>query len=106
MNNDEVLVELNFIIERLEAVRDIMIETTRGIIDVGNVNQELMNAIDRLDIVIDSLEDLKEKTMLETAKSHITYASVDIIEDPDVFYKINRLDMAKNILMGIKTRFE
>lgn len=106
MNNDEVLVELNFIIERLEAVRDIMIETTRGIIDVGNVNQELMNALDRLDIVIDSLEDSKEKTMLETAKSHITYASVDIIEDPDVFYKINRLDMAKNILMGIKTRFE
>ena len=42
--------------------------------------------------------------MLETAKDHITYASVDIIDDADIFNKINRLGIAKSILLDIKTK--
>jgi hypothetical protein len=104
MDHDEVLTELNNLIERLNDVRDIMIESTKHFIDTGNVNFELMNLIDKLDEVIDSLEDSNEKFMLETAKEHITYASVDIIDDADIFNKINRLGIAGNILIDIKTR--
>jgi hypothetical protein len=49
------------------------------------------------------LEESNEKQLLETAKDHITYASVDIIEDGDIFNKIKRLGMAKHILITIKT---
>jgi hypothetical protein len=50
------------------------------------------------------LKDSDEKTRLETAKDHITYASVDILDDADIFYKINRLKIAKSILIDIKTK--
>ena len=40
--------------------------------------------------------------MLETAKDHMTYASPDILDDSNIFYKIQRLGMAKNILIDIK----
>ena len=103
MDYYEVLIELNFVIERLDGVRDIMIESTKEVIDIGNVNYELINAINKLDIVIDNLEESNEKQLLETAKDHITYASVDIIEDGDIFNKIKRLGMAKHILITIKT---
>ena len=104
MDYDGVLIELNFLIERLDSILDIMIESTKEVIDLGNVNYELKNAINKLDIVIDSLEDSNEKSMLETAKNNITYASVDIIDDADIFNKINRLGIAKSILIDIKTK--
>jgi len=104
MDYDGILIELNFLIERLDGLMDFMIESTNEVIDIGNVNYELKNAINKLDIVIDSFEDSNEKNMLETAKDHITYASVDIIDDADIFNKINRLGIAKSILLDIKTK--
>jgi hypothetical protein len=104
MDSDNVFNELNLIIGRLDVVTDVMIQSTKEVIDIGNVNYELKDLINRLDIVIDSLEDSNIKSMLETTKDHITYASVDIIEDSDIFNKINRLKIAKNILINIKTK--
>ena len=103
MDYDSVLIELNELIESIDGVMDIMIESTKEVIDIGNVNYELMNTINRLDIVIDSLKDSNEKSMLETAKDNITYASLDIIDDVDIFNKIKRLGIAKSILIDIKT---
>ena len=40
--------------------------------------------------------------MLETAKDNITYASLDIMDDADIFNKIKRLGIAKSILIYIK----
>jgi FlaG/FlaF family flagellin (archaellin) len=105
MNNNENLIDLNILIKKLDVLMDIMVESTKEIIDIGNVNYELKNVIDNLDIVIDQLKDSDEKTRLETAKDHITYASVDILDDADIFYKINRLKIAKSILIDIKTKF-
>jgi hypothetical protein len=102
MDYDSVLIELNELIESIDGVMDIMIESTKEVIDIGNVNYELMNTINRLDIVIDSLKDSNEKSMLETAKDNITYASLDIIDDVDIFNKIKRLGIAKSILIYIK----
>ena len=104
MNNNDKLIDLSDLIKKLDDLTDIMIESTREVIDVGNVNYELKNVIDNLDIVIDSLNDSNEKSKLETAKDHITYASVDILDDADIFYKINRLKIAKSILINIKTK--
>ena len=102
MDYDGVLIELNVLIERLDSLMDIMIESTKEVIDIGNVNYELKNTINKLDIVIDSLEDSNEKSMLETAKDNITYASLDIMDDADIFNKIKRLGIAKSILLYIK----
>ncbi len=102
MDYDGVLIELNVLIERLDSLMDIMIESTKEVIDIGNVNYELKNTINKLDIVIDSLEDSNEKSMLETAKDNITYASLDIMDDADIFNKIKRLGIAKSILIYIK----
>ena len=55
-----------------------MIQSTKDVIDIGNVNYELKDVINRLDIVIDCLEDLDRIIILETAKDHITYAIIDI----------------------------
>jgi len=104
MDYYNVFVELNFLIERLDDVMGIMIESTKEVIDIGNVNYELKTAINKLDIVIDSFEGSDEKSMLEKAKDNITYASVDIIDDADIFNKINRLGIAKSILIDIKTK--
>lgn len=106
MNNDNVLIEFNFLIEKLDGIIDIMIESTKEVIDTGNVNYELKNVINKLDIVIESLEDLNQENMLETAKYHITYASVDIMDDADIFNKINRLIIARSILIDIKNKFK
>jgi hypothetical protein len=106
MNNNDNLIDINHLIKKLDDLTDIMIESTKEVIDIGNVNYELTNVIDNLDIVIDSLNDSNEKNRLETAKNHITYASVDILDDADIFYKINRLKIAKSILIDIKTRIE
>ncbi len=102
MDYDDVLIELISLIERLDGVMDIMIESTKEVIDIGNVNYELMYTINRLDTIIDSLEDLNEKSMLEAAKNNITYASLDIMDDADIFNKIKRLGIAKSILIYIK----
>lgn len=106
MNYDSVLIEFNFLIEKLDGIIEIMIESTKEFIDVGNVNYELKNVINKLDVVIESLEDSNEKNMLQTAKDHITYGSVDIIDDADIFSKINRLRIGKNILIDIKTKLD
>ncbi len=104
MDYDSVIIEFNFLVEKLDDIIEIMIESTKEFIDVGNVNYELKNVINKLDDVIESLEDSNEKNMLETAKDHITYGSVDVIDDADIFNKINRLRMARNILIDIKTK--
>jgi hypothetical protein len=106
MNNYNNLIDLNVLIKKLDDLTDIMIESTKEVIDIGNVNYELVNVIDNLDIVIDSLDDSNEKNRLETAKDHITYASVDILDDADTFYKINRLKIARSILIDINTKIE
>jgi hypothetical protein len=106
MDNENVTIEFNFLIEKLEGIIDIMIESTKEIIDVGNVNYELKNVINKLDLVIESLEDSNKKNILETAKDHITYASVDILDDADIFNKINRLRIARSILIDIKSKLD
>jgi hypothetical protein len=106
MDYDNVLSEFNFLIEKLDGIIEIMIESTKEFIDVGNVNYELKNIINKLDVVIESLEDSNEKNMLETAKDHITYGSVDILDDADIFNKINRLRIARSILIDIKTKLD
>lgn len=102
MNNDN-LIDLNILIKKIDDLIDIMNESTKEVIDTGNVNYELIIVIDKLDIVIDQLEDSNEKNRLESAKDHITYASVDILDDADIFYKINRLEIAKSILIDFKS---
>ena len=106
MINNDNLIHLNHLIKKLDDLIDIMIESTKHIIDTGNVNYELKNVLDKLDIIIDDLNDSDEKNRLETAKDHITYASVDILDDADIFYKINRLKIAKSILINIKSKNE
>ena len=106
MIDNDNLIHLDLLIKRLEDIIDIMIESTKQVIDTGNVNYELKNVLDKLDIVIDSIKDSDEKNGLETAKDHITYASVDILDDADIFYKINRLQKAYCILINIKSENE
>ena len=105
INNDNTI-DLSFLIKKLDDLIDIMVESTKQVIDIGNVNYELKNVLDELDIVIDSLKDSDEKNRLETAKDHITYSSVDILDDADIFYKIRRLKIAKSILIDIKSKNE
>ncbi len=106
MDYDRVLSELNTLIKSLDGLIDIMVQSTKAVIDTGNVNYELKKDIDRMDIVIDSIEQSDEKIILETAKDHITYASVDILDEVDIFNKINRLKIAKSILINTKTKWE
>jgi hypothetical protein len=106
MDYDRVLIELNILIGSLDGLIDIMIQSTKEVIDIGNVNYELKKDIDRMDIVIDSADHSDEKITLETAKDHITYASVDVLDEADIFNKINRLKIAKSILINIKTKWE
>ena len=101
---EDIIIELSFLIDRLDNLMDMMIESTKECIDLGNVNFELMNVIDKLDIIIDSMEDLKEKNMLESAKYDITYATLDIMDDVDIFDKIHRLKDAKSIMIEIKAK--
>ena len=42
MDYDGILIELNFLIERLDGLMDFMIESTNEVIDIGNVNYELL----------------------------------------------------------------
>ena len=104
MDEEVILVELNFLIEQLNSIIDIMIESTREVIDTGNVNHELKDAVNKLDIIIDELNYSNDKIMLETAKDHITYASLDILDDSDIFYKIRRLKSAETILLEYRSK--
>ena len=56
MDKKGILVELNFLIARLNGIIDIMIESTSEVIDIGNVNYELQDAVNKLDFIIDELE--------------------------------------------------
>jgi hypothetical protein len=106
MDQESILVELNFLIVRLNGIIDIMIESTKEVIDIGNVNYELKDAINKLDIIIDELDNTNDRIILETAKGHMTYASLDILDDSDIFYKIRRLGAAENILIEFKTKLD
>ena len=52
MDLEGILIELNFLTVRLNGIIDIMIESTKEVIDIGNVNYELKDAINKLDIII------------------------------------------------------
>ena len=104
MNYNGVMVELDVLIHKLDGLMDIMLESTKEVIDLGNVNYELKDVIDKLDMVIDSMEDSDEKTMLESAKYDVTYATLDIIDDVDIFDKINKLRGAKSTIIDVKSK--
>lgn len=57
-------------------------------------------------MIIDSMEDSNEKSMLEKAKDNITYASLDIIDNAVIFDKINRLVDAKGTIIDIKAKLD
>ena len=103
MNYEDILIELNILIERLDALIDIMFISTQEVIDLGNVNYELNIVLDKIDMITESMEDLNEKSMLESAKYNVTYATLDIIDNVNIVDKIKRLKLAKNTIMTIKT---
>ena len=103
MNYEDILIELNILIGRLDALIDIMFISTQEIIDLGNVNYELNILLDKIDMITESMDDLNEKSMLESAKYNVTYATLDIIDNVNIVDKINRLRLAKNTIMIIKT---
>ncbi len=102
MNQDNILIELDVLIHKLDDLMDIMLESTKEVIDLGNVNYELKGVIDKLDMVIDNMEDSDEKTMLESAKYDVIYATLAIIDDVDIFDKINKLKGAKSTIINVK----
>jgi division protein CdvB (Snf7/Vps24/ESCRT-III family) len=104
MKNEDILIEINILIDRIDALIDIMHVSTQQVMDLGNVNYELNNVLDKIDMITDSMEDSNEKSMLESAKYNVTYAALDIIDNVDIVDKINRLRQAKNILIIIKTK--
>ncbi len=104
MNCADILIKLDALIHKLDSLMDIMLESTKEVIDLGNVNYELKNAIDKLDGIIDSMVDSKEKSMLESAKYDITYATLDIIDNVDIFDKINRLGNARITIINAKAK--
>ncbi len=103
MKYEDILIELNILIDRLDSLIDIMFISTQEVIDLGNVNYELNNVLDKIDMITDSMEDLNEKSMLESAKYNVTYATLDIIDNVNIVDKINRLKLAKNTIITIKT---
>ena len=106
MNHENILIELNHLIQGLDRIIDILHESTKEVIDTGNVNFELKNVINKLDRIIDRIDESDEKNMLETAKSDITYASLDMLDNVDIFDKIHRLRGAKRILIHIKAKWD
>lgn len=106
MKYDGVLTELNLLTNKLDNVIDIMFESTKEVIDIGNVNYELNDVINKLETIIDSLIDSNQINMLETAKDNITYASVDIIDNADIFDKIKRLRNAENTIINVKAKLD
>ena len=103
MKYEDILIELNILIDRLDSLIDIMFVSTQEVIDLGNVNYELNNVLDKIDMITDSMDDLNVKSMLESAKYNVTYATLDIIDNVHIVDKINRLKLAKNTIITIKT---
>ena len=104
MKYEDILIELNILIDRIDCLIDIMFVSTKEVIDLGNLNYELNNVIDKLDGIIDNMEDSEEKTMLESAKFNVTFAILDIIDNVNIFDKINRLGLAKNTIIDVKAK--
>lgn len=104
MNYEDILVELDLLIHKLNDLMDIMFESTKEIIDLGNVNYELKNVINKLHKIIDSMKDCEEKDMIESAKYNVIYANLDIIDNVDIFDKINKLRGAKSTLINVKSK--
>lgn len=104
MNYNDILIELDNLINKLDSLIDIMLESTKEVIDLGNVNYELKKYYSKLDLIIDIMEDCKEKNMLESAKYDIIYANLDIIDNVDIFDKINKLRCAKSTLINVKSK--
>jgi len=104
MNPDEILIELDALILKLNDIIDILIQSTKNFIDTGNVNFELKNIINRLDLIIDNLKDSNGKFALQRAKYDITFATIDIIDNTDIFDKISRLKNARSTLIEIKSK--
>lgn len=104
MDYNDILVEINGLISKLDSIIDMMQESTENIIDLGNVNVELKNSLDKLDIIIDNLDDQNKKTMLGSAKSNITFATLDIIDNVNIYDKIVRLKDAKGTIMDFKAK--
>ena len=104
MNHENILIELDVLIHKLDDLMDIMFESTQEIIDLGNVNYELKNVIDKLDRIIDSIKDCEEKNMLESAKYNAIYANLDILKNADIFDKINKLRGVKSTLINVRSK--
>lgn len=104
MGCSDILKELNVLMDGLDKIMDILNQSTKEVIDTGNVNYQLKMMLDKLDCLIDIMED--EKEILESVKSNITYATLDTTENIDIFQKIYHLRDAKRILMGIKFKFD
>ncbi|WP_048190786.1 hypothetical protein [Methanobacterium sp. SMA-27] len=103
MKYEDIPIVINILIDRLDALIDIMFVSTQEVIDLGNVNYELNIVLDKIDMITDSMEDSNEKSMLESAKYNVTYATLDIMDNVNIVDKINRLRLAKNTMMTIKT---
>ncbi len=101
MNCSDILKEVNVLMDRLDKIMDILYESSKEVIDTGNVNYQLKIMIDKLDCLIDLMED--EEEILESVKSNITFATLDNV---DIFQKIYHLRDAKKILMGTKYKFD
>lgn len=104
MDYDDILIEINGLIGKLDIIIDIMRESTENVIDLGNVNHELQSSLDKLDIIIDDLDDPNKKSMLISAKSSITFATLDVIDNVNIFDKIIRLKDAKGIIMDFRNK--
>lgn len=104
MDYKDVLIELNGLISKLDNLKSMMKESTENIIDLGNVNHELKICLDKLDIIIDNLDDPNKTIVLQSAKNNITFATLDIIDNVNIFDKILRLENAKVTLIDFKAK--
>lgn len=106
MSYDDLLTKINFLIGRLNDIIDILHQSTKEIIDTGNVNYQLKNIIDKLDSIIDTMDESVEKEMLENVKYDVTSATEDLMDNTDIFHKINRLKSAQNVLIDIRSKLD
>lgn len=104
MDYEDILTEINNLISKLDSIIDMMHKSTENVIDLGNVNHELKISLDKLDIIIENLNDLNKKNMLGSVKSNITFATLDITDNVNIFDKIVRLKDAKGTLIDFKAK--
>lgn len=96
--------EFDVITDVLDSIIDIMHQSTKDVIDLGNVNYELNSIIDKLDLIIDKIDDQQGKEMLESAKFDITFATLDIKDNVNIFDKIAKLKDAKIKIMNVNAK--